>query len=528
MQASPRAWRNLLALAIFSAWLAGCDVPLSPELGDALASGRTQRDGGPAQIRRVGEATSLLVQPKSRFGGLMVLTNPRPKSARVALSLTKRAAGYRLASGPEQAPLPPGSDSRWRSSAEATSVQPPPFHTPFRERLRDWERGWLRAVPAQTRQYALREVARPRVGESETFWVISEVSGGRALEGQVQARAVFVGEHVVVYLDQELDSVRRSAAWVQMGEDFERDIYPTTVRLFGAPVAGGSLKGSRVSLLVSPAVGNYGQETTIGYFTARDLFAAQAGSNTARSNQRLMLYMSPFVVAAGRRADYMGTIAHEFQHLINASRKLFGDTPTSRGETEEVWLDEMLSMYAMAANGYGIDSGDSSILLAHVMAFLRDPGSYSLTDWDLNPEQSAYGAAYLFAAYAVEQLGEEFLRELVDSPLLGAANLNKVLEARGTRFEAMMQDWALATALDETGFSGEARHAYRALRLIGRYGARSLRGVRMDRASAAPSRSAWTMKPNSVRYVLVGDMATSPFELFYDANDVGDAVLVLP
>ncbi|HJU64244.1 MAG TPA: hypothetical protein VJ596_01145, partial [Gemmatimonadaceae bacterium] len=89
-----------------------------------------------------------------------------------------------------------------------------------------------------------------------------------------------------------------------------------------------------------------------GFFFGRDLFAKAGSSPCEGSNEAEMFYMlvpDPTGAVNGneRTKDFVngvtvGTIAHEFQHLINASRRSFvNDAPP-----EEVWLNEGLSHIA--------------------------------------------------------------------------------------------------------------------------------------------------------------------------------------
>lgn len=75
-------------------------------------------------------------------------------------------------------------------------------------------------------------------------------------------------------------------------------------------------------------------------------------------------------------------------------------------------------MYAMQANGYGLGSAET-VLTDHVKGYLEQPAAYSLTDWDSDPDGSAYGAVYLFVTYLVDRYGEGILKELVDAPNVG-------------------------------------------------------------------------------------------------------------
>jgi hypothetical protein len=228
------------------------------------------------------------------------------------------------------------------------------------------------------------------------------------------------------------------------------------------------------------------------------------------SNQGANLYMADRVVGNGQPIDYLGTLAHEFQHLISGTYKLYG--PASR--QEDVWLNESMSMYAMVANGYGLQDG-SRVIASHVANYLAAPDRYSLTRWDLDPEQSAYGAGYLFMSYFVERAGEDALRALVSSSATGTANMDAVLAAKGLSFRQLFRDWTAATLLDGSGYG--APYEYAGLDLHGTYAGRPFSGPAVA-AVDLPNAGQVPTLPYSARYLLLRGSGDSRFTL-----DVGGA-----
>jgi hypothetical protein len=325
-------------------------------------------------------------------------------------------------------------------------------------------------------------------------------------EEAITARAVYIGAHCDVVVDTATGTAIDARARA-LGQAFDGRIWDTDTRLFGKPLPVGP-RGDRVTIVLSPVVGDGGRDTTLGYFTARDLFAPADAPDEPflrHSNQGSYLYMADRVVARGREVDAHGTLAHEFQHLISATYKLYGKA----GEQEAVWLNEALSMYAMAANGYGLPN-DSRVIAAHVADYLAGPQRYSLTRWDLNPTQSAYGAAYLFATYMVERTGEDMLKALVAAEETGARNLDARLAERGLSFRQLFRDWVAATLLDGTGAA--APHAYRTLDLHGTYAGRRLTGVATP-AVTLPNAGRVPTLPYSASYLLLRGADGGPFTL---------------
>ncbi|MFN3431967.1 MAG: hypothetical protein ACK46X_18710, partial [Candidatus Sericytochromatia bacterium] len=354
--------------------------------------------------------------------------------------------------------------------------------------------------------YRVQSAAPRQLGDTEPVWVIATTDGDAVGDRRITARTAYVGERCDVLVDAAVGTAIDERARA-LGTAFDGGIWDTDTRLFGEPRPVGA-RGTRVTLVVSPEVGNHGQDGTLGYFTARDLFSPADAPNEAflqHSNQGAYLYMADRVVGRGEPVEYLGTLAHEFQHLISATHKLYGQA--ARQET--LWLNEAMSMYAMAANGYGMPDG-SRVIASHVGEYLAAPERFSLTRWDLNPSRSGYGVGYLFATYLVERVGEGVLKELVASPQTGIANLDARLAAHGTSFRQLFRDWVAATMLDGRGHGGI--HEYRTLDLQGAYGGRQLTGVRMA-AVDLPNAGRVPVLPHSASFLLLRGAAGGAFSL---------------
>ncbi len=487
-----------------------CQWGGTPEIGADLTVGSLLLGSGNARLVSLKAGDETAVTLSGERAALMAVNSQSAASEKASVSLEERRS------------------MRSVLSTRSAPGEPGPAAVGFEERLRSWEAPLRALQPQVMNTYKLAEAARYHVGDEEEFWVIADLAEGKSTEIQVPARAAYVGEHCYVFVDQQLPPGSLEARVDTIGRSFDEQIFPTDSRLFGPPLAQGVNGDPRITLLISPVVGNYGKDTTIGYFTLRDLFAPGADPTNPvlkRSNQRLMLYVSPYVVARGQASDYLGTIAHELQHLINASQRLFRQR--GQGRTEDLWLDEGLAMYAMEANGYGL-AGDGGVVFNHVASYLAEPGAYSLTDWRRNPGQSAYGSVYLFTTYLVERFGEGVLGELVASPQVGTANVNGRLGSRGTSFKQVFDEWTIANLLDDTGLSADPRHQYRNLSLLGTYGSRKLRGLRLE-GLALPGRATVDLKPYSARYFLLPRGAEGSMEVgLGGAGSAFSGFLVIP
>lgn len=354
--------------------------------------------------------------------------------------------------------------------------------------------------------YRVQGAEARQLGDTEPVWVIAETNGDAVTDRRVTARTAYVGERCDVLVDAAVGTALDERARA-LGAAFDGGIWDTDTRLFGEPRPVGA-RGARVTIVVTPEVGNHGQDGTLGYFTARDLFSPADAPGEAflqHSNQGAYLYMADRVVGRGEPVEYLGTLAHEFQHLISATHKLYGQA----ARQESLWLNEAMSMYAMAANGYGMPDG-SRVIASHVSEYLAAPERYSLTRWDLNPSRSGYGVGYLFAIYLVERVGEGVLKELVASPQTGLANLDARLGAHGTSFRQLFRDWVAATMLDGRGPGGI--HAYRTLDLQGAYAGRQLSGVRMATVEL-PNAGRMPVLPHSASFLLLRGATGGTFSL---------------
>lgn len=483
--------------------LAACTTPPGA-VGPTLTLGGLG-EGGPADLVALasGQRDLTLSLSPSR-PALLALAMPGSRAGSLAVDA-------RLEGQPPSG-LPP---LKFQLQAESPST------LPFELQLRRHDARLSRKLKPPG--YRLQAAANAQLEDREKFWVIARADDqGNLTDRQVETRVAYVGTHCVVVTDTRLET-RLDERAKELGSTFDASIYATDTRLFGEPA--GPAAG-RTTLLISPEVGDRGRDTTIGYFTVRDLLDRDRAGATAdvqleHSNRRPILYLSSAVVGRGRTADYLGTVAHEFEHLLNASHKLAAST--NELLQEETWLDEGLAMYAMQANGYGLES-DASVLFDHVAGYLRSPSDYSLTNWELNPQQSGYGVAYLFLTYIADRFGEDVLGELARASQSGMPNVQARLQAHGAQPGQVFQDWVGANLIDGTGMSGEPRYDYKSIDLMGSYGRRRLRGVTVL-PLLAPKSGRLNLLPYSANYLLVHGMQDARYTVSLTGTPVETLVL---
>ena len=228
-----------------------------------------------------------------------------------------------------------------------------------------------------------------------------------------------------------------------------------------------------------------------GFFYGRDLLptTSSAVGTCATSNMAEMFYLlvpdpdgsvnaNNFSKAFVSGAT-ISTIAHEYEHLINASRRLYVNT--AAGDFEETWLDEGLAHMAeellfykrsglsplsnISANllrsntTYRTSFNDDGISnFGRLGSFLASPSTNS--PYAGNDSLATRGATWSFLRYATDQQSasqETVLRQLVNSTSTGMANLRNVY---GSDLTGLFRDWATAFALDDVA-GAASRYSFR-------------------------------------------------------------------
>lgn len=301
--------------------------------------------------------------------------------------------------------------------------------------------------------------------------------------------------------DQNLFGDERGRTLLRDLVDEIRDrIYPKNRALFGNDPSASEARSKGLAIdtdttyfVISRAVNQNGANGVLGYFFMGDLLPDDPlRGGTSYSNQAKMLYLSASQVQEAKTAramgnesgfkNFCGTIAHELQHLLFTWGRIKAVGLATRAientSYADAWIDEGLAMYAMAANGYGPEGGKAGNQVGlHVQAFLAKAPSYSLTTfyssrpdghpvpataWQGNPDD-AYGMAYLFTQYLVDQQGADIIgkilsstRNLIKTGPVTPENIHPTgivadaVERDGGSLAAVFGNFAAALALDGT------------------------------------------------------------------------------
>jgi hypothetical protein len=303
----------------------------------------------------------------------------------------------------------------------------------------------------------------------------------------VTARVVAIGERSIVLADvANPANGLTDAEYRSFAAGFDTLVYPAVTNAFGTPEdvdRNGKaviLYTKAVNQLTPPNSNSY----VGGYFHPRDLFPTRDRDGLAAcatTNYAEIFYMLvPDPTGSNGTAfsrelilqSSLGTIAHEFQHLINASRRLYVVETTSWNEA--TWLNEGLSHIAEEVLFYRASGTTprANLTSAAMQAtprtlnafrtymdqnirrytrYLQEPSTESVYDTTEAgaSDLATRGASWAFLRYAADRrAGDDAVlwRGLVDTDVIGLANLQQAL---GRDPREWIRDWATSVYTDD-------------------------------------------------------------------------------
>ncbi len=273
------------------------------------------------------------------------------------------------------------------------------------------------------------------------------------------------------------------AEYREVGLAFDTLVYPVDVQNFGEPTDIDA--NGRTILFFTRAVNALTEDSEDGYvggfFYSRDLFPradTEEFGGCAGSNVGEIFYLlapDPNGQINGNRftrefvlENTVGTVAHEFQHLISAARRLY--VIGTENFDEEVWLNEGLSHIAEELVFYrasGLAPGQNltadrlraseraraafnsygSANFGRYGEYLRDPESFS--PYGRDDELATRGAAWAYLRYVADRRGgdqAQLWNRLVNSTLTGIPNLRAVIGAEPVEWA---RDWTVSVYTDD-------------------------------------------------------------------------------
>jgi hypothetical protein len=309
------------------------------------------------------------------------------------------------------------------------------------------------------------------------------------------ARIVAIGSKAIIAVDTLNPSGGFSTAdYNRFAANFDTLVYPLDVTNFGVP--SDIDQNGHIVLLFTRAVNELTDPNsdayTGGFFFARDLFPTTSttpGFACAGSNYAEMFYLlspDPNGTINGnvRSAGFVDSlvtplIGHEFQHLINASRRLYVN---NANDFEVVWLNEGLSHIAeellfyrqsgltprqnisvntlrgstLAVNAFNEDQSSNT---GRYEEYLLAPSTNSpIRD---NDSLATRGATWDLLRYAADRklssggVDSDVWLALVNSTTTGIANLRAVF---GADVGGLLRDWSVSQYTDDVEVNQSAAY----------------------------------------------------------------------
>jgi hypothetical protein len=295
-------------------------------------------------------------------------------------------------------------------------------------------------------------------------------------------RVVAVGTHAVILSDTLNPAGGFTAAdFARYAARFDTLVFPIDSASFGPPtdIDGNGHIGLIFTRAVNELTPRNASTYVVGFTFSRDLFPVTPTSRAEgcpTSNQGEYFYLlapDPTGVINGNvrttglvDSNTTATIAHEFQHLINASRRIYVNDADG---LEDTWLDEGLAhvaeellFYREAGLGPRSNLDTPAIRAserartAFNLAMLGNADrywSYLLAPSTSSPyagddSLSTRGATWSLLRYLADRSsgGDNFFFRLVNSAATGFANLSSVY---GPDLPGAVRDWSVSHALDD-------------------------------------------------------------------------------
>ncbi len=333
--------------------------------------------------------------------------------------------------------------------------------------------------------------AIPNVGDKTTYKVPKTCTNFTTVTATVR----YISTRAIIYTDDTSPANGfTDTDFQEIATEFDNLIYPTDVSYFGTPLDQDN--NSRIVILYTPEVNKLTAANSNGFvggfFFAGDLFPTTGTNSCAQSNVAEIFYLltpdplgsinNNVRTKAQVRQGTRGTIAHEFQHMINSSER-FRSTVTK--DFESIWLDEALAHFAEDLNGRVLkgltETGNYTFAqlftnandynafffqnFARLRLYLANPGPNAPTSRFADSSLADRGAAWALLRYTADQYApggnvQAFIKSLVPGPDTGVVNLRS--HAGNVPFDTLVAGWMVANYADDAGIPGlAARYTYK-------------------------------------------------------------------
>jgi len=291
------------------------------------------------------------------------------------------------------------------------------------------------------------------LGTEKSFHVMDNLQSTSF--SQVQATLEKKDDHVYVFVEKEVKI--KSIYLEEIKDKFDNQIYEKDLDNFALhEYTQNNLydiddNGRPIILITNlEDLSENNEGTIMGAFNPRDYL------DKSNSNLADMIYINSAAVKQDAEdrdiTNVLGTLAHEFQHLIYFVEKNIAYQEAGQPDKRftDIWLNEGLSGLAEHLNGYYsyIEGAKIHDPEGKDRGYFDKPSDESLFYW--NQKLSDYGASYLFILYLYDQYGAEIIQELnatYQDPRQVIADFT------GQDLSSLFLDWALTNQITNKNIS---------------------------------------------------------------------------
>ena len=247
-----------------------------------------------------------------------------------------------------------------------------------------------------------------KVGDTKSFWLFNEQTERYY---QDDAKLLYIGQHAEIWVHGDSITVEQAK---QLANEFDNNIYSLVTDNFGA--VSDIDNNGRIAILCLDIVDNFGVNGTLsyvsGYFSPADLYTNDL-LEVPVSNEMEIFCIDTYPSMGIDKAHLditkiYDTLAHEFQHLVNAVQERLVEKKKCGMDT---WLDEGLAMaseqmYLNRELTKRIDYYNTSTAIKN---------GRSVLDWNNNEVLANYSLSYLFVQYLKIQAnqGDSIFKEII-------------------------------------------------------------------------------------------------------------------
>jgi hypothetical protein len=313
--------------------------------------------------------------------------------------------------------------------------------------------------------FAPRSAAAPQ--QEPQFYVLKTTTGSTALPSsyqQVTAELRHTGAFCLIYTDVDtLSSGNLTHAHLKnIADVFDAQIRPSNATHFGTE---SDVDGNgKVIILVTPVVNRLTPPSSsgfiAGFFLSIDLYAPGQGGVLAGTTNHAEIF---YLLAADPSATWgnkhetadvadenIRTTAHEYEHLISFSHRLF-----QQGSTFQItWLEEGMAHMAEDLLGWN----QSNVNRANL--YLADPGGMTLEHNWAPLEQR--GGIYLFLRYLGDRFGTAIYKSILQSRCVGRPCIEAIT---GEDFYQTVADFLATLYLSGKGINATNKYNYQSIDL---------------------------------------------------------------